>query len=266
MVMSGRPAHPVEVPWVVVGLAAGQPITPVWVNELGGTTFEVGAGPERRFVKWSPAGSGLPALGGEVARLRWAARFTPVPAVLEHDRDAQGEWLVTRPLPGRNAVEPRWVADPATAVRAIGHGLRALHEALPVPGCPFSWATEDRIASAYQRAPVLDPARWNPVHHGLSVPAALDIIGRPPPPDRFVVCHGDSCAPNTLLAHDGTWTGHVDLGSLGVADRWADLAVATWSTEWNYGPGWTEPLLAAYGIAPDPGRIAYYRLLWDLGP
>jgi kanamycin kinase len=25
----------------------------------------------------------------------------------------------------------------------------------------------------------------------------------------------------------------VDLGELGIADRWADLAVATWSTEWT---------------------------------
>jgi kanamycin kinase len=42
--------------------------------------------------------------------------------------------------------------------------------------------------------------------------------------------------------------------------------VAIWSTVWNYGPGWEEPLLEAHGIAPDPGRIRYYRLLWDLGP
>lgn len=266
MVISGRPDRPVEVPWAVVGMAAGRSITPVWVNELGGMTFEVGAGPQRCFVKWSPAGSGLPALAGEVARLRWAARFTAVPAVLAHDRDEQGEFMVTLPLPGRNAVDPRWLANPAPAVRAIGRGLRALHEALPVAGCPFSWSVGERVASAHHRAPVLDPARWHPVHRGLTVAAALDVIGHPPPVDRPVVCHGDSCAPNTLLGDDGTWTGHVDLGSLGVADRWADLAVATWSTEWNYGAGWTGPLLAAYGIAPDPARIAYYRLLWDLGP
>ncbi|MFQ1004018.1 hypothetical protein [Modestobacter sp. SSW1-42] len=68
------------------------------------------------------------------------------------------------------------------------------------------------------------------------------------------------------MAEDGAWAGHVDLGSLALADRWADLAVATWSTRWNYGPGWEQPLLDAYGIADDPARTAYHRLLWDAGP
>ena len=81
-----------------------------------------------------------------------------------------------------------------------------------------------------------------------------------------MVCHGDACAPNTLIGDDGRWSGHVDFGALGVADRWADLAVACWSTTWNYGPGWSRPLLKAYGVKPDPRRLAYYRLLWDLAP
>jgi kanamycin kinase len=49
-----------------------------------------------------------------------------------------------------------------------------------------------------------------------------------------------------------------------VAERWDDLAVAAWSTEWDYGPGHDRVLYDAYQIAPDPERIAYYRLLWDL--
>jgi len=39
------------------------------------------------------------------------------------------------------------------------------------------------------------------------------------------VCHGDAFAPNTLIGDDGRCCGHVDPGDLGVADRWADIAV-----------------------------------------
>jgi kanamycin kinase len=63
---------------------------------------------------------------------------------------------------------------------------------------------------------------------------------------------------------DGRCCGHVDLGELGVADRWADLAVATLSLGWNY-PGrvWDAEFFAAYGVEPDPARIDYYRRLWE---
>ena len=86
-----------------------------------------------------------------------------------------------------------------------------------------------------------------------------------PKVDRLVVCHGDACAPNTLLDAKGKFLAHVDMGSLGVADRWADLAVATWSTIWNFGDGFERALLEAYGVESDPERSAYYRLLWDCG-
>jgi kanamycin kinase len=55
-------------------------------------------------------------------------------------------------------------------------------------------------------------------------------------------------------------------GSQSGRPGWADLAIATWSTNWNYGPGWELTLLEAYGVGPDPERTAYYRLLWELGP
>jgi kanamycin kinase len=163
--------------------------------------------------------------------------------VLEQGGDADGSWLVTEEVPGRSAVDPRWTAEPATAATAIGRGLRLLHDALPVDECPFDWSVERRLARAELRHPVR---------------------AEPPPIDRLVVCHGDACAPNTLLHDDGTFAAHVDLGSLGVADRWADLAVAAWSTEWNYGPGYDGFVYEGYGIAPDPRRIAYYRHLWDM--
>jgi aminoglycoside phosphotransferase len=259
---SGEP-----VPAAVLALAAGEVIRPVWANAAGGRTFEVGAGERRRFVKWAPAGAPLD-LAAEAARLAWAVTFTPVPRVLGQGRDAAGSWLVTSPVAGLMAAAARWRADPRTAVTAIGAGLRALHETLPVSGCPFSWSAAGRVGDARRRAAQgqIDPADWHEDFRAIGVEGALELLADPPAADRLVVCHGDSCAPNTLIGDDGWWSGHVDLGDLGVADRWADLAVATWSTTWNYGPGWESALLAAYGMAPDPVRTRYYRLLWELGP
>lgn len=231
--LSGRPDGPVDVPAAVARLAGDDPLEPVWANEAGGLTFRAG----ERYLKWAPTD-----LAPEAARLRWAAAWTPVPDVLEHGSDETGSWLVTRAIHARSAVEPRWLAEPEVAARAVGAGLRALHDALPVDECPFDWGVAARVRRAGSSA---------------------DLVADAPAVDVLVVCHGDACAPNTLLADDGTWAAHVDLGALGTADRWADLAIAAWSVEWNYGQGCTELVYDAYGIEPDLERIAFYRRLWD---
>ena len=236
------PEPSLPVPDRVDLLARGAALTPVWRNEIGGVTFRTDDG---RFIKHGPRNAET-SMAAEAERLRWAGRRIRVPEVLETGEDAGTEWLVTRPIPGSSAVDPRWLTDPATAVRAVGEGLRGLHDALPVEDCPFDWTVPSRLANAAAR--------------GISVP---DTMQTPPPVDRLVVCHGDACCPNTLLGDDGRWLAHVDLGALGVGDRWADIAVAAMSTEWNYGPGWEDALVEAYGIAPDRDRMAYYRDLWN---
>lgn len=236
------PAGDVDVPVIVHALAAGARLTPVWRNGIGGLTFRTDDG---RYIKWGPRDPEA-TMRDEAERMRWARRWTSVPEVLEQGEDAAQEWLVTAALPGLSAVDPRWIADPATAVRAVGIALRNLHDALPVAECPWLWDPATRIANATDR--------------GIQVPTELRT---PPPPDRLVVCHGDACVPNTLLDDDGLPLAHVDLAALGVADRWADIAVASMSTEWNYGPGWVDALIAAYGVEPDPVRLDYYRRLWN---
>jgi aminoglycoside phosphotransferase len=255
------------VPPRVTKLAVGRPVDEVWENEVGGRTFEVTGTADRYFIKWTPAGSGID-LAQEATRLEWAGTYITVPRVLAQGADDDGSWLVTSALPGQNAVTPRWLGEPATTVAAIGEGLRAMHEAMPVTACPFSWMAGDQLADARRRAGLghLDSTGFHPVHQSLSVERALDRLSDIPPVDRLVVCHGDACAPNTLITDDGRCSGHVDFDQLGVADRWADLAVATWSVDWNYGPQWEGLLLSAYGIDPEPDRTRYYRLLWDLGP
>jgi len=265
--LAAIPTGPTPVPSVVVALAGGDRVRPVWRNELGGLTFRLTApSGSDRYVKWVAAGTPEIDLAAEAERLAWAAPLTAVPRVLERGRDDDGSWLMTAGLPGLSAVDPRWFGEPRTAVRAMGQGLRALHDALPVDSCPFDWSAETRLRRVDERvAAGMEPQDWFQEHRSLATTDARGRLAETPPVDRLVVCHGDACAPNTLLDGAGRFLAHVDLGSLGVADRWADIAVAAWSTEWNYGPGLAPLLYESYGIDADPERIAYYRLLWDLG-
>jgi kanamycin kinase len=223
--IADRPRGPVEVPGLLRAFVDDPAaLDAVWLNHLGGLTFHDGD----RYLKWNPLGSGVD-LEDERARLAWAAPRHPVPEVLDFGRDDVGQVLITRALPATGAVTEEWCARPRDAVRAIAEGLRVLH-VLPVADCPFvcRWASGADMAV-----------------------------------EDLVVVQGDPCAPNTVIGPDARFAGHVDLGSLGTGDRWADLAVASMSLDWNYGRGWQDEFFAAYGIERDERHIDFYRELWD---
>lgn len=218
-------------------------LRPVWINGGGGLTFKIASGRADSaagfYVKWNPTVSGESLLD-EAERLRWVQGRHPAPVVVEVISNETEEILLTRALPGESAVSERWRCEPETVLRALGEGLRSLHD-VPLDDCPFDWGVETRARSA-----LLDTRQ----------------LGTPPPIDDLVLCQGDPCAPNTLLTTDGSFLAHVDLARLGAADRWADLAVMSMSLEWNYRDYDESMFWEAYGIDPDPLRIDFYRRLW----
>jgi len=228
----------VEVPEVVLRLAAGRSIVPVWRNEIGGVTFAIADGAE--YVKAGPAHREF-VPDAEAQRLAWLAGYVRVPAVLGLGTEPDGTvWLHTAGLPGTSAVLGEWLTRPDHVVPELGRALRAFHDAVPVADCPWTWSLADRLA-------------------GRTSVAELG----PAPAEDLVVCHGDACNPNFILDAVGTSLGYVDLGLAGVADRWADLAPALLSLGWNYGPGWEQAFLAGYGIELDSAKLDFYTRLWE---
>lgn len=220
------------IPPVVHEAARGQTPELVWRNDLGGLTFRAGD----RFIKWNPRSTAID-LARERDRLRWIASRHPAPEVIGWGEDDTAQWMVTAALPGGCAVGDRWRARRPEAIRAIAVGIKAVH-AVPIDDFPAAWTSQ---VWASRRPDRLGPA---------------------PHVEQPVLVHGDACAPNTLINEVGEWVGHVDFGDLCVGDRWADLAIASLSLDWNFGEGHQEELFEAYGIQPDPARIRYYRDLW----
>lgn len=229
----------VEVPEVVLRLAAGRSISPVWRNEIGGVTFAIADGAE--YVKAGPAHREF-VPGDEAQRLAWLAQYVRVPAVLGFGAEPDGTvWLHTCGLAGTSAVLGEWLTNPESVVPELGRALRRFHDVVPVATCPWTWSAAERLAAKGPRA------------------AELSAV----PTEDLVVCHGDACNPNFILDANGASLGYVDLGLTGVADRWADLAPALLSLGWNYGPGWEQAFLAGYGIELDSAKLDFYTRLWE---
>jgi kanamycin kinase len=251
--------------WLVAGYAAWEWTVASCYAEQ--TTWRLDRGCARvRFLKVARAGA-YPGLAAEAARTRWAGvHGLPVPEVIATGSDGTVDWLVTAGISGLPGTDPS-LGDVRKVVVALADGLRRLHDTAPVTECPFDFRLVAAMAHARRRvaAGLVDPGEdFDEDHRHLDPQGALDQLERlRPDGEDLVVCHGDYCPPNALIA-DGRVTAYVDLGELGVADRWWDLAVATRAVTWNYGPGLESLFLAAYGAPPDPQRQAFYRLLYDV--
>lgn len=233
-----------DVPELVLELAGGRPVVAVWGNGIGGVTWQVDAGAAREFVKVGPPHPEFePA--DEAERLVWASRWVPVPEVLGVGYTHDLRWLHTRGLPGHTAVSEVFGGREFEIVTELGRALRQWHDSVPVRECSFDWSAESRLT--------------------LLATETRKKLGAPPALDE-VVCHGDACNPNFLLDDASRCVGYVDLGRLGVGDRWADLAPALMSLGWNFGQGYEAAFLTGYGIEPDAVKRAWYAALWDAEP
>lgn len=198
--------------------------------------------------------------------MKWARDHLPVPMVVRHGRNESVEWMVTTGLGGRDATDPAFRSDPKRLVRILARGLRRFHRA-PVATCPFDFRIDAAMRVARDRLGrgVIDAVEgFHAEHSGLTAAEAVAALERTRPADEdLVVCHGDYCPPNVLIRGNRV-AGYVDLGELGVADRWWDLAVATWSVTWNLGSGYEDLFLSEYGAELDRGQLEFYRLLYDV--
>jgi len=214
-------------------------------------------------------------LAGERDRLAWlCGRGIMCPEVIDWREAEEGACLVMTAVSGIPAGELAG-ADLLKAWPSMARQLGLLH-ALPVDQCPFERNLSlmfERAANVVSRDAVNpdflpDTDKDTPANALLArVERELPIRLEQEVADR-VVCHGDASLPNFMVdQRTFACTGLIDLGRLGIADRYADLALMIANAEEN----WTGPdqatqafsiLFDIMGIAtPDRDRLAFYLRL-----
>jgi aminoglycoside 3'-phosphotransferase-1 len=203
----------------------------------------------------------------EMVRLRWMAGHMPVPAVPHFVSEPGEAWLLMAALPGETAYQALAARpdDRMAIVDALADFLGRLH-AIPVSACPFNSDHGYRLGLARKRidAGLIDEEDFDDEREGWTAEQVWQAMHRllPFAPDP-VVTHGDFSLDNLLML-DGAVTGCIDVGRVGVADRYQDLAVA-WNCLGEFGNALQDRFLAQYGVpAPDDRKLGFHLMLDEL--
>jgi aminoglycoside phosphotransferase len=199
-----------------------------------------------------------PVADAEYQRLRWLKHWMAVPDIVAFDEDV----LVLADVgwPSLERVAPGDIGS------VMGRVLRKLH-AVPVEECPFAEGLEVRLARARERleSGLVDADDFDDDHADLTAQQLYDrLLAERPAHEDLVVVHGDYTPSNVLLSPTGQPV-LIDVGGLGVADRYLDLAIVLRELSGDFGESTAADFLTAYGLEEaDQRRLDYYRLLDEM--
>ncbi|KQM24947.1 MULTISPECIES: APH(3')-I family aminoglycoside O-phosphotransferase [unclassified Sphingomonas] len=259
---------PAAVPAGLADAVAGYRWARDQVGESGGAVYRLSgkADAPDLFLKQGQ-GSVADDIVDEMVRLRWLAGKVPVPRLVGFVATADDAWLLTTALAGETAWQllDRAPEQREPVVDALAALLQQLH-ALPVAACPFDSGFERRLRLARQRidAGLVDADDFDEQRAGWSAEQVWDALQRHRPltPDP-VVTHGDFSLDNILL-REGRVTGCIDLGRVGVADRYQDLAILSANLA-EFDDALPQRLFARYGIDTiDTAKVEAHLLLDEL--
>lgn len=204
---------------------------------------------------------------GEADKMEWLAAHVAAPAVRHCVQTPADTWLLISALPGKTARQII-VEDPESktaSVDALADFLRTIHS-IPTNACPFDSRFEDRLELARKRidAGLVDEGDFDDERAGWGMERAWnEMQSRLPFTPDPVVTHGDYSLDN-LLIEAGTVAGCIDLGRLGIADRYQDLAIM-WNCLGDFDVSLQQRFLARYGeLEPDEGKLQLHLMLDEL--
>lgn len=249
-------------------LIADAAVEPVLAGETGANVVRITS--RDASIRYLKYGTGRVAgdIADEALRLRWLHGRLPCPRVQHHVQDAAAAWLMTTGIAGRTGDD--WLAESEErlpmVIDAFAGFLRQLH-ALPVADCPFDAAAAVRMTAARRNidAGLVDVEDFDDDHKGWTAEQLWDqLITLTPAESERAVTHGDFSLGNLLLDADGAVTGVIDVGRLGIADPYQDIAIL-WQNLSEFGTATQQRFLSAYGIdRPDMKRLTFHRCLDEL--
>ena len=209
--------------------------------------------------------------------LKWLEGKLPVPKVLCEVSDGDMSYLLMSRISGKMICDEEYMENPRVLVSVLAQSLKRLWE-VDITDCPMVWDLDRKLVQAKEavengEVDVEDAEPETFGENGFKDPQELwEWLDENRPTEDLVLSHGDFCLPN-VFAQDGKLSGYIDLGRMGVADKWQDIALCYRSLKHNFCGKYAakvsedfnpDILFEALGIKPDWEKLHYYILLDEL--
>ncbi len=211
--------------------------------------------------------------------IRWLQGRLPVPELLAYEVKGPTAYTLMSRVKGTMLCDEIWLGEPQKLISLAAEGLKLLWS-IDIRDCPYKVSRlKERLKAARRNVEQglvdvdnTEPETFGP--GGFSGPEELLLwLEENQPEEDLVLTHGDFCLPN-IFADQGHISGFIDLGRMGPADRWQDVALLLRSLRHNLrgmysgGKVWyafeERMLLEALGIPMDEEKDRYYMLLDEL--
>ena len=210
--------------------------------------------------------------------MKWAKAFVTVPEVLCFCQTEESDYLLMSKIEGKMSCDTFYLENSDLLVELLASTLKKLWS-IDIKNCPRKISLEKKLelASFNVENNLVDVENTEPTtfgKDGFENPESLLKWLKENQPKNFepVLSHGDFCLPNVFLLND-EFSGLIDLGGTGVADKYQDIALCYRSLKHNFGGVYggkvykdfnPDLLFEKLGITPDWEKIRYYTLLDEL--
>lgn len=210
------------------------------------------------------ANSGL--LTQEYNALKWLNGKLEVPKIILYDLNNNVEALITESIKGEMVCSDNMLQNPDVGLKVIAEAFNHLYN-VDYKDCPFN------VGIDYKLQLVKNNVKNNLINYDelrdetKEKFSSLDEIIKFLEDNKFeeekCFSHGDTSLPN-IFCYNKNFSGFIDVGECGIADKWFDLAICQKSIVRNYGEEYVEKFYKELNIEPDYNKINYYLLMMQL--
>lgn len=202
----------------------------------------------------------------EFNALKWLNGKLLVPEIVMFDSDDNTEFLITKAIPGEMVCSDYYIKNPDLAIKIIKEAFDNLYN-VDISNCPFDVSNNYKLSLVEKN-----------VNNGLvkdedlkeetlkkygNTKNLLQYLKDNRVEEELCFSHGDTSLPN-IFSLNCKFSGFIDVGECGIADKWFDLAICEKSIRRNLGEKYVSKFYKKLNIVPDRKKIDYYLLMMEL--